>query len=392
MTRSIVMLALVLPLVCAGGAFAQDAPDPPDGKDYYVFGSKFYRVLADIPREDADRIAEHMDTTFTAFSRRFAGFPNRHRGKLDLYLFATRDRFLRGLAKRNINGTGAAGMFIGDALVTHVSGRHTQSVLATLRHEGFHQFAAYRITRDLDPWLNEGLAEYYADGVVGRNDVYTGLVTLPRLSTIRALIETERTEPLDELIAMGRAEWNRDVREHRSGPRYIQSWSVVHFLLHGENEKYAAPLRRYLLLRAKGTAADDAWGEAFAGHTVAQIEAAWKTYWTRRASVSPELRVLQELNSLAGALGRLEADGYPQTLEQMYDAFAARKLPHVPRDRSAFAAPPEGDEPLAQLLFTPGRTAKLPPVLRVRGPGKLLATLNWRLTPEGEPESELWFK
>lgn len=394
MTRPFLMLLLALPLVCSGGAIAQDKPadgaGPNGGKDYYIFGSKFYRVLADIPREDADRIAEHMDTTFTAYNRRFVGFPNRHRGKMDLYLFKTRERFLRGLAKRNINGTGSAGMFIGDAVVTHVSGRNTASVLSTLRHEGFHQFAAFRVTPDLDPWLNEGMAEYFADGVVGRNDVYTGLVTLPRLTTIRALIETDRTEPLDRLVSIRRGEWNRDVREHRSGPRYIQSWSVVHFLLHGEDERYAPALRKYLLLRAKEKPADKAWAEAFADHPIAQIEASWKTYWTKRAVVSPELRVLQELNSLVAALGRLDAGAYPATLGQMYTTFEHRKIPHVPRDRSVFAA--DDDQPVAKLLFTPGRTEKLPPVLRVRGPGKLLATINWRLSPEGEAESELWFK
>src|SRR5690606_25197614 len=114
-----------------------------------------------LSERDAMLFARHMDRVFDEYLRRFqqAQFAEQNRRAMPLYLFRTSADYERYLGHYGISARNTAGMFFYtqrlQGLATWVQGRPIMETMATLQHEGFHQFAFRYIGPSLPIWANE---------------------------------------------------------------------------------------------------------------------------------------------------------------------------------------------------------------------------------------------
>lgn len=252
-----------------------------------TFSSRHYEVTASVARPLADELAAHMDTVADEYERRFARFEDRPAARPGLYLFDTEAEYLDFLRRQGVDARHTAGVFFDTAertgLATYVRGQSRMDVLRTLQHEGFHQFARRRIARDLPTWVDEGIAEWFGEGIVIGTRMVMGQSDGARIGDLRAALADGRFMPLKELLAMDSPTWNARVTsgDARAGLMYLQAWSVVQFLVDADGGRRATALESYLGAFADGAAPDEAFRRAFGRETVPDLERAWHRYVER---------------------------------------------------------------------------------------------------------------
>jgi len=355
--------------------------------EYTEFQSRRYDVITDLPTDRAEPIARHMDRVFDEYTRRLAqaGFRTRTGDRMNLYLFEHADTYRSELATKGIDATGSGGMFFvrggESALATFVTGRSHGEMIATLQHEGFHQFAWIRIGPNLPTWANEGLAEYFGDALLVKGRFAIGQVDGRRLSNIREAIGKGEAFGFGELLNMTGDEWlgrlNRG--DARTTLMYDQSWSIVHFLVHGNRGRFQPAFMTYLREINKGRSSEQAFEAAFGSTDYEPFEAAWKKYIDELEADS--LTVANErLNFLAGGLRRLHAQG--TTVESIDDLRTelrrirywfsvsshgyTRKL-EADDEANFQPPPPERRGRNVTLELQPNRDEQMPPDIVVRG-------------------------
>ena len=373
-----------------------------------TFKSKRYVIHTDVERKRARQIATHMDAVYDAYNRRFgrAGFRQRYRQHMPLYMFTSRDDYLSFLARHRIDAVNTAGVFFVrrdvSGLATFLEGQSETRLYRVLQHEGFHQFALARIGPNLPIWANEGLAEYFGDAIVVKGKLVTNQVNEMRLRHVVASIRAEEHMPFDVLMNMTGDQWHRRVGERDNASlMYNQSWSIVHFLINGD-KKYRKAFDAYLKLINKGQSAGKAYTEAFGG-TYEPFEKAWKAYILELKPNTLNTALLR-LEFIAQGLRQLHNDDVAVTsLEQLIEKLQAidfrmirssHDVHQVLRatDAENFQPPADPDlktQPVFELV--PAEDESLPPGVVLKGmkPG---ARLTWSLDEKGKPAYRISFE
>ncbi len=293
---------------------------PVTADDMASFRSQRYQVVTNLPVDQARSIATHMDQVFDEYARRLsrAGFRPRGPQVMRLYLIDTRENYVDFLGSRGVNAQGTGGIFFvrGDdaGLATFVHGQSRTRMLATLQHEGFHQFAWVRIGDHLPPWANEGLAEYFGQAVFVRDKLMTGMVDNRRLEGIRHAIDVGRAFGFGELLTMSDEAWVGRVNagDERAGLLYDQAWSMVHFLVHARKGRFQSAFMNYLYLIHRGRDSPAAFDEAFGSTDPQPFEAAWKQY-VLELKPDPLATAIDRLGFLAEGARLLHESGVPIT-------------------------------------------------------------------------------
>lgn len=271
MTRLIAPVLMLAFFACAARA-----------GDVYEIATRHYAFVTDLDRATADRIADHMDLVHDEYARRFRSFGVRDAAPLKVWVFQNRDDYLVHLRESGINGMGSGGMFFvtseDSGLASFAEGRPLEDVLTTLRHEGLHQFAYQRLSKDLPQWINEGMAEYFGYALETERGLLPGIADPGAVVRLRAARDAGELFPLSELLFIDNATWNAMVRDgdERAALLYDQSWSVVHFLVNGEGGRYERLLGRYLHASWQGKTVTQASSEVF-GTDLETMQRAWKT-------------------------------------------------------------------------------------------------------------------
>ena len=158
-------LLLVL-LVAAAGAGPEGRAGIPR---LYTFTSRHYTIKTNLPRTEAAVFGRHMDIVFQEYTKRFRFLGAVSENKMPLYLFQTKDQYQTFLGQHGINASHSGGMFFMRpqirGLATWIQDRPRSQIFAVLQHEGFHQFAQRFFGTSLPVWANEGLAQYFEDGI-----------------------------------------------------------------------------------------------------------------------------------------------------------------------------------------------------------------------------------
>lgn len=153
-------------------------------------------------------------------------------------------------------------------------------------------------------WANEGLAEYFGEGLFTGDGFEMGLVPLVRLARVRKLVAAATVEeggamPLAVFVAIDRETWNKSI-ELRN---YDQAWSIVHFLVHAENGRYQKIFDTFVTEVGKG--GDSAKVYAKTLGAVPELEKKWRAWW-------------------AGQGDSPTAEGYARATVGILASFAAR--------------------------------------------------------------------
>lgn len=249
-----------------------------------AYSSKHYTIYTNLRRSEAVAYGRHMDLIFAEYSRRFRMFTARQNQPMPLYLLRTRHQYIALMRELGFNASSSGGMFFVSAeasgLATWIEGVPRSTTLETLQHEGFHQFAHTYIGHHLPIWVNEGLAEYFGDGLIVRGKMKVGLATEHRLQAVQRANQNRTIIDFDDLLSMAHEQWQKNMMgESTTGYlQYQQSWSMVYFLIHGDKGKYRPAFEQYLMSVNNGHASDAAFQQAFGTSDNKAFELRWKTY------------------------------------------------------------------------------------------------------------------
>lgn len=284
--------------------------------------SRHYWIKSDLPADEARELANHLDRVYEAFHQRLGSLPQRVPEQLNVFIFRDRDEYLATLGSRfNINAMGTAGVFFmsgGDsALAFWTDGVPRQRVLHVLQHEGFHQFAYSRFGRDLPPWANEGLAEFFGEAVLVGRTLVIGQSKERVIDAVRQTVERNEHVLFRDMLTMSQARWNGAVREGRAMLQYQQAWSMVHFLIYANDERYRPAFERYLRLLANAIPSEEAFIRAFETDDIEAFEQRWKEY-VLEAKPSAFITALERAEFLAEGLQELSRRSvHPKSLDEL---------------------------------------------------------------------------
>src|SRR6267154_384999 len=71
-----------------------------------------------------------------------------------------------------------------------------------VQHEGFHQFVYFVVGGDVPTWVNEGLAEYFGEGIFTGDGMVTGIIPMRRLKRVKAEIAENKFISTKEMMLM----------------------------------------------------------------------------------------------------------------------------------------------------------------------------------------------
>ncbi|MBL9140559.1 MAG: DUF1570 domain-containing protein [Phycisphaerae bacterium] len=293
--------------------------------------SQYYTVRSDLPAEEAQKWAKHLDIMYEEFTRRLVqggGLRRRTPEVLNVMIFAREQDYLSTLRTQfGLNAMGSGGMFFvtprGGGLAFFTENLPNQRIAHVAQHEGFHQFAHAFFGNDLPLWLNEGLAEFFGECVVEGNTVIIGQASPQVLEVVRQAAAEGKHLPFLVLLQMDDELWNMMVRTGNAALQYQQSWSIVHFLVYGDNGKYQAAFQRMLQMVNAGTRPFTALRNAFGLATDADVrdfEAKWLEH-AKAAKPSSYVSARARLEFLSEGLRFVWGRGQrPQTVADLRKA------------------------------------------------------------------------
>jgi hypothetical protein len=233
-----------------------------------VYPTRYYVVHTDLGQDDAKEAIIRMTRMFEEYRMRTRGFSGEVRRPFAFYLFRNQADYMTAGGLPN-----SAGVFNGDILMAVAGDRITDQTWHVVQHEGFHQFARAVIRGDLPVWLNEGLAEYFGEAVFTGESFVSGVIPFDRLKRIKDEIRKHQFKTIDAMMRMSHEDWNKSVEIEN----YDQAWSMVHFLVHGDEGKYQQAMIRFIVLIGNGNKWEPAWRQAF-GNAIG-FEQRWQDWW-----------------------------------------------------------------------------------------------------------------
>jgi hypothetical protein len=281
-----------------------------------------YWVKTDLPAEQANTLAQHLNLMHGEYAAHLASLPARAPTALNVLLFADREDYLETLRLRyGIHAAGTGGTFFvnpsGTALALWTGDLGPRRALHVLRHEGFHQFAYSRFGTDLPLWVNEGLAELFGASVVVEGSLLVGQSSARMLDEVKSSLELGTFVGFDRMLTMTPQQWSEALEKDTAAGLYTQSWSMVHFLIYGDGGRYRDRFERYLRLINAGHLSREAFVRAFETDDFDAFERRWKEY---AASVAPSsfVTALERLEFLAeGALELSRQRVLSKSLEEL---------------------------------------------------------------------------
>lgn len=410
-----VIVAGVGSLLCGDASAQGGRPRAPASKQadeapkLRVFRTRNYEVFTDLPESEARPFAQHMDLVYSEYAKRLKAFPTRDTKPVRLYLFSSQEQYLLGLADKGFDAANTAGVFFRSrdetGLAIFVRGFERRRMLSTLQHEGFHQFAHQRIGDTIPMWANEGLAEYFGEGLLLGRTMQTGLAPASRILRVRDAIRTGNIFSFEEMLTMSNAQWNARVNsgDRRAAVMYDQAWSMTHFLVHAERGRYAGPFEQYLVALGQGKTAEQAFEQAFRTSDFKAFERLWTKYMTdtiepdpvstaeeRVAFMAEGIRFLHaervELGSIGALQEELKRRGFRLTrtshsVVQEYKAI----------DDDLFRAPrPENPRASSSIELVRSKDRSMPPGVLIKGL-RVSVELVWERDRSGEPFYDIIF-
>ena len=249
----------------------------------------YYVLHTDLTDEEGRETDLRMTRMFEEYLRVCAGFAGKVDKKFDFYLFRTEAdyRAYGGPPK-------SAGVFIsgpdGKRLMAWVGPtRANNDTWDTIQHEGFHQFIDASMKAELPIWVNEGLAEYFGQGIWTGDGFVTGLIPSARLAAVRRGIQGN-FKPFRQIMAMNSQTWNDDLNPNN----YEEAWAMIHFLAHADGGRFVAPFGAFMNQVSRGTEGQRAWENVF-GRDIDGFQRQFAQWWMSLPDRPTEIQFTQAM-------------------------------------------------------------------------------------------------
>ena len=270
------------------------------------YESKYYTIYTDLEPDVEREAATRMTRMAEEYHDRTRGFAGQIRRKFPFYLYRNESDYLAagGLP-------GSAGVFVGTSdgggkLMAVAGQRINAYTWHTVQHEGFHQFAHAVIGGDIPTWLNEGLADYFGEGLYTGDGFVIGIVPPWRLQRLQREIDGGALRSVREIMAVTPQQWRAEMNLRN----YDQAWSMVHFLVHGDGGRYVPAFSQCIRAISAGKPFDVAWRSTI-GQTDG-FEERWRAYWLAQPrSPTHDLYQRATVATLTSFLARATAEHQP---------------------------------------------------------------------------------
>ncbi len=372
------------------------------------FKSRYYDIQTNLTRDEVIDYARHMDAIFEQYQKRFREFETQHHIAMPLFLLRTQDDYHSFMKMNGIDATNSGGMFFVmpqiQGLATWTSDKSRFQTASVLQHEGFHQFAWNYIGPHLPVWINEGIAQYFEDGIIVDDKMKLGLANAHRIEIVRQAIENESVIDFDILLTLTDDDWGNTLRANprQTSLMYAQSWSIVYFLIHGRNGRYLKPLESYLKLVGKGHQSSSAFRLAFGTNDLTDLKRQWLRF--ARNQQPDQINIAVTHLEFIGAALRFMADQnetMPKSIRELRDNLRARQFTITRRSHNIVTEYNADDDKLYHyrrsngsrgqfVVLEPSRN-DLPP--RITAPGlNPEPTLTWSRNESGDLIQNIEFR
>ncbi|HEV2295474.1 MAG TPA: DUF1570 domain-containing protein [Tepidisphaeraceae bacterium] len=203
--------------------------------------SAHYLVHTDLEPSLAEDLATRLDAMHDEYARRLGalgggGSHARASEKFEVYLFARRADYMR-LTQNRYPNTGGIFMSQRNVLAAYLEGQGRDGLRRAIQHEAFHQFAFTAIGPHLPTWLNEGMAQYFEEGIWTGTQFTFGQVPPRRLRQLQHDMRQRQIVPFTTMLATTHEQWEKILTTdaERGATHYNQAWAMTHFLIHGAN-------------------------------------------------------------------------------------------------------------------------------------------------------------
>ena len=164
-----------------------------------------------------------------------------------------------------------------------------ESKYRTIYHEYFHLLLSLNV-RNVPVWLNEGMAEFWEQTIIRRNQVEMGNPNWRHAE----LLQRISPMPLDELLAMDRNPHHVD--PDRVSVFYAQAWALTHMLMIGRNEgERRGGIGAYMQLVDHGVDSVEAFEQTFG--SVSDMEKALRTYLRQQRLNAMRMNAPEEVDA-----------------------------------------------------------------------------------------------
>jgi hypothetical protein len=194
-------------------------------KGWIEVKSPHFRVLTDHSEEPGRAVALGLEQIRGVFAESMPGL--RVDSNVETLLFAARDkvtmrRLLPESYWRNLDQIG--GMYLKGSEVDYALMRlNSYDPQSIIYHEYLHKLLHMNYTR-LPRWLDEGLAEFFANAGMHQGKAYIGMAS-PRLE----LLVRHGVEPVEKIVSYDYAS-ERSWDPMKLQTFYAESWALTHFL------------------------------------------------------------------------------------------------------------------------------------------------------------------
>lgn len=293
-------------LLCICGAIARAG-------ELQQWTTRHYLIHTSLDRELAADLGQRLDAMYDEYDHRLAAFRNGEPvPRLQVYLFRTQKEYIHFTGNRMQN---SGGLFLPgqNLLAAYLGDQGRDQLRRTLQHEAFHQFAYNAISTDLPVWLNEGLAQFFEEGIWNGNGFLLGEVPPRRVRQLRADLSGDRLVNFDTLLQMSGQTWAQRLAANQGDgvTQYNQSWAMVHFLVMAQDNRgqyrYRARVVEMLRLMHSNPPAD-AFRAAF-GNNIDGFHDRFLEY-VRNLRPTPEATLIENQEVLADLLIDLDRDGH----------------------------------------------------------------------------------
>ncbi len=264
--RGLVLLAgWVIAAVLAGCTLARRAPvtyvkqawsqDGLTGRDLTTDHFEIISTVRDAEFEEA--LPAFVEAAYQQYEATLPA-PQDAGPRLTMYVFGTRSEWAR-FARRHfparfrVYARIRTGGFTEGA--TSVSFFVTRAAtLATLAHEGWHQYVGTYFDASIPAWLNEGLACYHeAVQFTDSKPEFTPGRNSFRVNSLREALREEKLLSLPEIVRTNAGEIIGRGSAKATERYYAQVWALVSFLRRGAGGRYAKDFDRMLRDIVDGT-------------------------------------------------------------------------------------------------------------------------------------------
>lgn len=335
----IILRTILLILVCGsatGQAFGQRAPEIPvaPNQAHRQFIDRAWMrttphaiVRSDMGYGEADRTAARIESVIQQAREVFPSAQReRHWKRVEVYLAGSRNDYLSLLrVEAGTDGTGSGGMHCW-------RGNEPQRVFVhgdswpLLQHELWHAVVRQDLG-DCPTWLNEGLAEIFAEGRFVGDQLVLGGVSAHRLPAARDLI-SRTGEPL-KLFFQRDDSWNMRLRTGRESgnAQYTQAWLLMHFLLFADDGRHRSRVNCLLQRIQSGRSAHSAMHDCIGSGNLISLERAMADHVRNLLRVMDPIAFSELLVGWARATQGTDPEGAmnrlsdPQSLRRTLNSF-----------------------------------------------------------------------